>query len=134
LLDKCWEPKWRRNFFSWEEELVKQLLALTDYANESWVYRFDSGGMYNVKSHYMYLYKKKNSSASFSRPGHSSGGIGKGVEKLDTVKGYSILMVSTSWSNSNKIKLSTKGNHPTRVLGLLHLLCSFFENGKSSLC
>ncbi|MCH84528.1 hypothetical protein A2U01_0005360 [Trifolium medium] len=110
---------------------VKQFLELIDsvvvtHANDSLAYRFDSGGMYNVKSHYMHLYKK-----ILPRP--SLGRVHAVVlEKLGTVEGHSILMANISLSNFNKNELSAKGNHPTRAVGLLHLLCRFFGNGKSS--
>jgi hypothetical protein len=65
-----WELKWRRNFFSWEEELVDQLLTLIDTvkvtrANDSWVYRFHNGG----------------------------------VGMLDIVDDHGIFMANTSWPN-----------------------------------
>jgi hypothetical protein len=37
-------------------------------------------------------------------------------------------MANTSWPNSNEVKFSATGNHPTRALGFLHLLCRIFGN------
>jgi hypothetical protein len=54
--------------------------------------------------------------------------------ELGTIEGYSILEENTHWSNSNEVEFSATGNHPTRALGLLHLLCRFFRNGKPSFC
>jgi hypothetical protein len=75
--DSRWfcELKWRRSSFSWEEELVKQLLTVialvvVTHANNSWVYRFNGGGMFNVKSHYMYLYRKFLLLPSLGQVGH----------------------------------------------------------------
>jgi hypothetical protein len=48
--------------------------------------------------------------------------------ELGTIEGYSILEENTHWSNSNEVEFSATGNHPTRALGFLHLLCRIFGN------
>jgi hypothetical protein len=55
-----WNLKWRRPFFSWEEDLYRELIRLLEVVpisrvSPSWSYRYGIDGQYSVKDNYAYL-------------------------------------------------------------------------------
>lgn len=54
----CWNMEWRRRLFSWEEELLENLLQLLLHCSvqqnfsDSWVWLGDPSSVYSVKSAY----------------------------------------------------------------------------------
>ncbi|KAK2435218.1 hypothetical protein QL285_020294 [Trifolium repens] len=55
-----WQLKWRRPFFVWEEEVYRDFLLLLEVVpisrdKPSWSYRLDTGGLFSVKSNYVFL-------------------------------------------------------------------------------
>ncbi|MCI07352.1 putative ribonuclease H protein, partial [Trifolium medium] len=99
-----WHIKWRRIFFTWEEELDRNLWNLIDVVvitkePDSWSYA--NGGMYTVSANYLYLYKKFRPSSTL------------GLESIAVVA-----QVWGSWAPSKVIVFSWQallGRLPTRA-------------------
>ncbi|MCI20935.1 putative ribonuclease H protein, partial [Trifolium medium] len=58
-----WHLKWRRPFFSWEEDLYRDFILLLDVApisleKPSWSFRHDKDGLFSVKATYVFLSSK----------------------------------------------------------------------------
>jgi hypothetical protein len=115
-----WHIKWRRTFFTWEEELYRHLLNLIEEAAitkepDSWSYAY--GDTYMVSANYLYLYKKFLSSSTL------------GIDSIAVVP-----QVWGSWAPSKVIVFSWQallGRLPTRD----NLVCRrILPSGVASWC
>jgi hypothetical protein len=117
-----WNLKWRRTFFSWEEDLFRELLRLLDVVPISrvspWSYRYGIDGRYSVKANYAFLSSLWALPTSLSPP--LCGAIHKVWESWAPSKVVVFFVASLALENSNKVEL---GYERGGFCGRAYVLC-----------
>jgi hypothetical protein len=123
-----WNLKWRRPFFSWEEDLFRELLRLLDVVpisrvSPSWSYRYGIDGRYSVKANYAFLSSLWAFPTSLSPP--LCGAIHKVWESWAPSK-----VVVFLWQ-ALLLRIPTRSNLATRgvVFAGEHLFCAVCGGG-----
>jgi hypothetical protein len=118
-----WNLKWRRPFFSWEEDLYREFLLLLEVVpilqdKPSWTFWYGSGGLFSVKANYEFLSSWLVIPSSLST--YTCGVVHKVWKSLAPSK-----VVVFSWKTLLS-RIPTRANLATRgvVLEDAHVLCA----------